>query len=207
MTNDQFHLQEAEKAMIASMPLGTQPALQEACCKLRKSMSVVTFKAHLADWWAIINEVQASSAAEPAIQWLAFQSRRFNHCFGPWLQVGVTDHALTEPSNSRLLGALQSKQCGLLFAVRDLVYLILDQEQHLKSLISHGSLRNGLLTRHQFNKRTKAYRRHCADEVLMELTLQHKGGMLEKMPINKLFLSNVHNFMSMITSRKMLKIC
>ena len=178
------------------MPLGMQADLQEACQALKQSQTVVTFQAHLTKWWSIVNTELAKAdpaAANAAIQWLAFQARRFDQCFGPWSQVGLTEHAMTEPSNARLLGALQTKNSGLLFTVRDVLYLILHQEEHLKSLMKFGSVRQGMMTKHQDNKQCQVYRRHVAQELLMELTLVHKGDALQKMTAADLFLPNVAN--------------
>ena len=56
-----------------------------------------------------------------------------------------------------------------------------------------GSVTQGMMTRHQDNKQRQVYRRHVAQELLMELTLVHKGDALQKMTAADLFLPNVAN--------------
>ena len=197
--NDSFHFGESQRAMVSKVPTAIQGRLLLACVALRKATSVVTFIEHFKGFNELLQEGMRSTAdgstqvalVDAAIQWIAFQARRFDHCFGPWCSVGLTDHSLAEPTFHAMGNWMQNANCGLAFGVRDLCTMVIFQEEHLGSLLKFGSLRIGLMNRQQDCKEAQMYKRHVADELLMELVLRQKNSNLDKLSSKQLFLPNI----------------
>ena len=183
--------------MISKLPASIQVEMRAACDNLGSALSTITFANHFKKFKEVVMRCHQMSnsthkdAAGPVLRWLAFQARRFNHVFGPWKQVGLTDHSLAESSNANVKSHFQEANCSLLYAVRDMVYLTIEQEQQLNSLVKFGSLRAGLMSQHQDNVRACKYRRHVAEEFLMELLLQSENTSLDKLSACQLFLPTV----------------
>ena len=185
--------------MVSKVPAAISGRLLLACEALRKATSVVTFIEHFKEFNELLQEGMRSTAdgstqvalVDAAIQWIAFQARRFDHCFGPWCSVGLTDHSLAEPAFNAMGKWMQNTNCGLAFGVRDLCTMVIFQEEHLGSLLKFGSLRAALMNRQQDCRRAQMYKRHVADEVLMELVLRQKNSNLDKLSSTQLFLPNI----------------